>query len=123
MKLPEDQLGKQFDELMLRYRDACPTPEASVDFMPAIWERIESRNRFAAQFRRWAHGFVTAAAAASLVFAALQFNRRPATPVYTTTYLESLSDEQSPDQMILMDVASVDNHNGDAKRQNTHIRK
>lgn len=121
MRLPEDQLGKQFGELMLRYRDACPAPEASAGFMPALWERIESRNRFTAQFRRWAHGFVTAAAAASLVFAALQFNRRPAQTIYTTTYLESLTDEQSPDQMILQDVASFDN--GDAMRQNTHIRK
>lgn len=123
MRVPDEHVEKRFDELLGRYREACPVPEASVDFMPRLWERIESRNRFTVQFRRWAHGFLTAAAAASLVFGALQLNQRPAAPASNATYLESLSDEQTLDQFILQDVASVDSHRNQVPWKNGPIRK
>ena len=33
----------RLDELFRAYRKACPDPEASVNFTPTMWARIEAR--------------------------------------------------------------------------------
>ena len=59
---PEEQL----DALFRAYRDACPAPELSANFMPELWQRIEARQRNSIFFGRVARGFVTAAMALAL---------------------------------------------------------
>ncbi len=56
---------ERLDALFRAYRD-CPTPEPSANFMPALWAKIESRQRVAFSFRRMAGAFVTAALALSV---------------------------------------------------------
>ena len=46
---------QKLDALFRAYRDACPAPEASANFMPNLWRRIESRQRFTFSFRRMAN--------------------------------------------------------------------
>lgn len=101
-------ISKQFDDLLLRYRDACPVPEASVNFMPRLWEKIDSRQRFSLQLRRWARGFITVAAAASVALAVLQVVPSRHAPVYTATYLDTLAEDQAPDNLVFQDVALAD---------------
>jgi len=57
---------QRLDALFRAYRDACPTPEASANFMPNLWSRIEARKTYTFSFRRMANAFVTAALALSL---------------------------------------------------------
>lgn len=57
----------RLDELFLAYRDACPVPEASVNFMPEIWARIEAREVSTNWFGRVAKTLVTAGVAATLI--------------------------------------------------------
>lgn len=57
---------QRLDALFRAYRDACPTPEASANFMPNLWQRIEARQTYTFSFRRMANAFVTAALALSL---------------------------------------------------------
>ena len=54
------------DALFRAYRDACPAPELSANFMPELWQRIEARQRNSIFFGRVARGFVTAAMALAL---------------------------------------------------------
>jgi len=57
---------ERLDALFRAYRDACVAPELSANFMPNLWQRIESRQTFSFSFRRVARGFVTAAIAVTL---------------------------------------------------------
>jgi len=57
---------QRLDALFRAYRNACPNPEASANFMPNLWQRIEARQTYTFSFRRMANAFVTAALALSL---------------------------------------------------------
>jgi hypothetical protein len=82
---------RQLDALFQAYREATPDPESGAAFMPGIWKRIEARRRFA---NRLAKGFVTLAAALSLLLAAFLFDPRiQNAQVYTATYLDVLDDD------------------------------
>ena len=54
---------QKLDALFRAYHDACVVPEASANFMPNLWARIESRQRFTFSFRRMANALTTAAVA------------------------------------------------------------
>jgi hypothetical protein len=57
----------RLDELFLAYRHACPDPNASANFMPGIWAKIEAREVSTNWFGRVAKALVTAALAASVI--------------------------------------------------------
>ncbi len=84
---------KEFDQLLASYREACEAPEASADFMPRLWERIESRQSWwSGQAWKWANSLVAAAAMASLFFVMLQMLPRTSGVFTSATYLETLAD-------------------------------
>ena len=76
------------------YREACPTPEPSPEFMPKLWSRIEARQTFAFSFRRMANAFLTAAMAASLALGVYTALPRGAAsnPSHYASYVEALAD-------------------------------
>jgi len=82
---------EKLDALFRAYRDACPDPEASANFMPTLWARIESRQTYLFLFRRMANAFVTAAVALSIAMGVyLSIPRAtPASP--SETYVEVLA--------------------------------
>src|SRR4051812_26898954 len=57
----------RLDALLRSYRDACPDPEAGVNFMPELWAKIEQRKTSANVFSRGARMLVTAALAATAI--------------------------------------------------------
>lgn len=63
----------ELDTLFQAYRSSCPDIEASPDFMPRLWAKIESTRSFPFIFQRFARILVTASAAACLLLAALNF--------------------------------------------------
>jgi hypothetical protein len=80
--------------LFRAYREACPAPEPSPEFMPKLWSRIEARQTFTFSFRRMANAFLTAAIAASLalgVYTALPHGASP-NPSSYASYVEALAD-------------------------------
>lgn len=84
---------ERLDALFRAFRD-CPTPEPSVNFMPDLWAKIESRQRFTFSLRRMAGAFVTAALALSLALGA--YLAIPHTnPYYAQTYVETLQEANS----------------------------
>jgi hypothetical protein len=104
MDLMRASSDEQLDALFRIYRDACPAPEPSANFMPLLWRRIESRQTFTFSFRRMANAFVTAAIAASLglgVYMAMPHGK-PTNPSYYSSYVEALAEAdtvETPDIM------------------------
>ncbi len=108
MARDHQELERELDSLFAAYRDACPAPDASVEFMPNLWARIDARQNSFWVLKRWTEGFVAAAAAACLMVFLLQvIPDETQSVVYQSTYLEVLSQEQTPENLALQDVAAV----------------
>jgi hypothetical protein len=52
--------------LFSAYRAACPNPEASANFMPEMWARIEARENSVRYMGRMAKALIVTAVAASV---------------------------------------------------------
>ena len=87
----------QLDALFRAYRDACPTPEPGVNFMPQLWRRIESRQSFGFSFRRMANALVTAAVAATICLGVYTTVRHSDTAMYSQSYVEALAEANTID--------------------------
>ena len=58
--------NKDLDNLFEHYRMAVPNPEASANFMPELWRKIEARQFFLLRVKKLTQIFVAAAAAICL---------------------------------------------------------
>jgi hypothetical protein len=87
---------QRLDALFRAYRDACPIPEASANFMPNLWQRIEARQTYTFSFKRMANALVTAALAFSIVLGVYMSIPR-SNPYYSQTFVEVLADANSQD--------------------------
>ena len=88
------------DAWLRAYRDACPEPEPSANFMPELWRRIEDRQRSVFFLGRWARAFVTAALVLSLGMAAYLYIPHGHSSVFSfESYVEALAGhaQDSPD--------------------------
>lgn len=80
------------ERLFQLYREACPDPEPSPAFIPGIWQKIEARQTMVRTLQRWAQAFVAASAVISaLLVAQSLWTARVESPVYTTTYVDTLA--------------------------------
>jgi len=88
-----DSQEERLDAVFKAYRMACEPREASVNFMPELWEKIERAQNATFFFGRMARGFVTAAVALSLVLATIGFvsSDRQNSPVVHGSYVEALA--------------------------------
>jgi hypothetical protein len=87
----------QLDTLFRAFRDACPTPEPTANFMPRLWQRIESRQNSTFSFRRMANALVTAALAASVLLGVYSAIPHAGKADYSVTYVEALADANGID--------------------------
>jgi hypothetical protein len=87
MRGDEDKLSALFQA----YRNAWPEVEASANFMPELWQRIEARQSFAFSFRRLANALVPVAVALSLALGIYAYSPRH-TPNSGQTYIEALAE-------------------------------
>ncbi|HXJ43842.1 MAG TPA: hypothetical protein VNH18_31445 [Bryobacteraceae bacterium] len=79
----------RLDALLRSYRAACPDPEASINFMPQLWEKIE-RRRSANVFSRAARVLVTAALAATAILGIILSAHHPSGMMSAGAYVEAL---------------------------------
>ncbi len=103
-----DEQRDSLDGLFIRYRSACPEPEAGPDFMPRLWQRIDARRGFAVKLRAYSHRLVTIAA--TLCLAAFVFELSPLAGVnnfYTHTYVDILDEEEAPEQLTFADIVET----------------
>jgi hypothetical protein len=101
---------QELDALFRAYHDACAAPEASANFMPNLWARIESRQRFTFSFRRMANALATAAVALSIALGIYMSFPRSGSNDYSQTYVEALADSNTAtaDSMDLVNPATLD---------------
>jgi hypothetical protein len=98
----------RLDELFLAYRDACPTPEASVNFMPALWAGIEAREVNTNWFGHFAKGLVTAALAASVILGLMVSSKTPARNTSSAFFNLSFVDAYSADRASALDPLDIE---------------
>ena len=99
---------QKLDALFRAYKDACAAPDAGVNFMPNLWARIESRQRFTFSFRRIANALTTAAVATSLALGLYMSIPRSNALDYNETYVEALTESTTPDSADLVNPATLD---------------
>lgn len=62
-----DLQNQELDRLFVSYRAAVPDPEASANFMPDLWRKIEGRQFFLIRVKKLTQVFVASAAAICLL--------------------------------------------------------
>jgi|SRR5579864_1385870 len=87
-----DQWNDELKSLFASYKAAVPDPEASANFMPELWRKIESRGSVVLRFKKLTQVFLAAAAAISIVFVTML-----SVPAFTRSevsgsYIEVLAD-------------------------------
>lgn len=88
-----DQQTGELDHLFAQFRRAVPDPEASVNFMPELWRKIEARQFFLVRVKKLTQVFVVAAAAICLLLGiALQVPVSTGTQGTTGSYVDVLAD-------------------------------
>lgn len=92
----EDELQRFFAE----YREACPQPEASPEFLPQIWRRIEESQSFLFSFEHLARMFAAFAAAVCVVLLLLNVEARRTgqQPSIAPSYPEALALDQTAER-------------------------
>jgi hypothetical protein len=96
--IDRDGENAQLDALFRAYRDACPDPDVSANFMPDLWRRIEERQRSVFFLSRWARALVTAAAVLSLAMAAYLYIPQGHSSMFSVeSYVEALAAGHSQD--------------------------
>jgi len=98
---------ERLDALFRAYARACPTPEPSANFMPNLWQRIESRQSFSFSFHRMANAFVTVAVALSIGLG-FYLSVLSSTGGYSQTYIEALAEANPLDTPDILAPASMD---------------
>jgi hypothetical protein len=84
------------DNLFQEYRAACPDVEASAQFMPALWEKIEARHSFWWVFQGFARTAMAGCAALALLMLALNFiSPQQVLPSYTDALVADHSAERT----------------------------
>ena len=83
----------RLDELFRAYRDACAIPEASPNFMPEIWARIEAREASTSWFGSVAKALVTAGLAASMILGMMVSSRNQSNAFFNATFVDAWSAE------------------------------
>ena len=96
------------DALFTAYREACGAPDASANFMPQLWQRIESRQKFSFSFRRVARGFVTAGIAATLAMSIYLVMPRFTSALSTGSYVDVLAASHNSENSDLYDTLLYD---------------
>jgi len=98
-----DRMEHKLDALFAEYRTACPDPEPSVDFMPAMWKRIEARRvATVSVFRHWAQACVMATVALAVLIGAVLIPRLQSDPAANASYVEALVLEHSSDYIQML---------------------
>lgn len=89
------------DRVFRDYREACPDPDGSAEFMPGLWRKIEAKRSFAQRLRHLTRVFVTASAAACLAMSMMLVPHVSSGPSHS--YLDLLDDEHYHETLSLSD--------------------
>jgi hypothetical protein len=112
MHMPDGSDERRLDALLGAYRRACPDPEASANFMPLLWQRIEARQTPSFFLGRMARAFVTAAVALTLAMAVYLYLPHGSGVFYSESYVEALASGHSADNPDFYEAVHLDEAEG-----------
>jgi len=102
-KMDHDNMGSdetRLNALFAAYRDACPDPEPSANFMPQLWQKIEAREQTSTVFGRLARNLVTAALALSGILGlAVSLSHSSMASLPSESYVEVLAEDQARESL------------------------
>lgn len=100
---------ERLDALFAEYREATPDPEASADFMPKLWQRIEARRSENLWiFRRLAQVCVAATVALTLLLSTVLMPSTDSSEVfYSGTYVDVLAADHAEDYSQVLPVGDL----------------
>jgi hypothetical protein len=82
----------QLDRLFTQYREACGSPDATANFMPSLWTKIEARQNKNLFFERIARTFVAATMAACGMLGVLMLLPGQAPSAFlSSSYVEAIA--------------------------------
>jgi len=87
-----EQWNNELDNLFASYRAAVPDPEASADFMPDLWRKIEARQSLVIRIKRLTQVFVAAAAVICMLFATYLAFPGSSAPEVNGNYVDVLAE-------------------------------
>ena len=103
--------SERLDRLFQEYREACEVPDASANFMPALWQKIEARQSPSWVFKKISGWFVAASAAATAALLLATF-AAPSGPVssniYAGTYVDALAADHATEYTLYTEPVHVD---------------
>jgi hypothetical protein len=103
-----DQFNSELKTLFASYRAALPDPDASANFMPELWRRIQARQTLMLRVRKLTQVFVGAAAAACLLFAMIQVIPGGSRPEVPATYVDALAAAHPADSLAVLGIVPKD---------------
>jgi hypothetical protein len=115
MMTTNDESG--LNNLFQSYRAACPDVEASANFMPGLWQKIEARVGFWAIFQGFARTAMTACAALALLLLALNFALTPQAPL-APSYTDALLADHTAEKTFYAETIRL---NSDQKPQDVPV--
>jgi hypothetical protein len=93
-RMPANGNDGKLDALFAQYRAVFPDPEASANFMPGLWQRIETRRSANVNvFRRLAQVCVGATVALTILMGMVLIPRFEKMPVYSASYVDVLEND------------------------------
>jgi len=98
-----DRFNEELTALLAQYRNSIPDPEASAEFMPKLWSRIEARRNFTFRVKRLTQVFVAGAFALCLAMSCvmiLPLNQRQE----VGTYLDVLAEAQPSESLAALGI-------------------
>jgi hypothetical protein len=84
----------RLDAMFRAYRAACPDPDASANFMPNMWARIEAREDSVNWVGRVAKALVAAALAASVILGMISSSNQ-SIAFFDSTFVQALRADQA----------------------------
>jgi hypothetical protein len=98
-ELEDLELPAEIRAMFASYREALPDPEPGANFMPQLWNRIDSQRNVTFSFGRLAKQFVSVSVASCLAMSILFLTPvHQMSPIYGATYLDVL-DADHPDDL------------------------
>lgn len=90
---------QRLDRLFQEYREACPELEGGANFLPRMWERIESRRSPLLEWVTMSRRALVGALALCMVLGFVLGTAFSSSTFYQMTYLEALEDNNVPEEL------------------------
>jgi hypothetical protein len=103
-----DQRNDELTTLFARYKAALPDPEASGNFMPELWRKIEARQGVLFRVKRLTQLFVATAAAICLLFATVLAVSKSDLSELRGSYVDALSEAHPAENLAAMGIIPRD---------------